>query len=253
LPMESVQSDGTEFLVSSFLVAWERQREALIFQVVRESPSSKPDARSLWRYDFNDRTITRIRDNAGAASRRILTRPEGDLLAIKYPMDTFDPPTKLALLNLSTLEETEIADGGPSVYFAMQWDPDGERLSLERLPSSLRRSESGGQEPHVLAIYSVSERKTIAERIISQGERKAEVLWTSWMPDGRSLVVLEEGRRSLSILGPDLQETGRIDLPARIKQPWDPTVVGNQILIADGKTDSLWRFDLAAKRWKRIY
>ena len=253
LPLESAQSDGMKFLALSYFVAWERQRDALIFQVVRESPSSKPAARSLWRYDLEARAITRIRDNAGAASRRILTRPEGDLLAIKYPMDTFDPPTKLALLNLSTLEETEIAEGGPSMYFPMQWDPAGERLSLERSPSSLRRSESGGQEPHVLAIYSVSERKTIAERIISQGERKAGMFRTSWMPDGRSLVVLEEGRRSLGILGPDLQETGRIDLPARIKQPWGPQVVGNQILIEDSKTYSLWRFDLDTKRWKRVF
>jgi hypothetical protein len=248
LPMGSVRSDGMEFFVWSYLVAWERHRDALIFQVAQESPSSKPGTRSLWRCDLNDRTITRIRDNAGAALRRVLTRPEGDLLVIKYPFETLNPPSKLALLNLSTLEETEIAEGGPVVSFNMQWDPAGERLSL-----GLFRSERGGQEPHVLAIYSVSERKTIAERVIARGERKSEMLYTSWMPDGRSLVAFEEGRRSLSILGPDLQETGRIDLPSRIKQPWVPQVVGNQILIEDSKTDSLWRFDLDTKRWKRIY
>jgi sugar lactone lactonase YvrE len=104
-----------------------------------------------------------------------------------------------------------------------------------------------------LAIYSVSERKTIAERIIARGESEAEMLWTSWMPDGRSLVALGEGRRGLSIFGPDLQETDRIDLPARIKQPWGLAVVGNQVLITDGKTDSLWRLDLDTKRWKRVF
>ncbi|MBP1660360.1 MAG: hypothetical protein H6P95_1552, partial [Candidatus Aminicenantes bacterium] len=86
-----------------------------------------------------------------------------------------------------------------------------------------------------------------------RSESEVELLWTAWMPDGRSLVALEEGHRSLSIFGPDLQETDRVDLPARIKEPWGSATVGNQVLIEDSKTDSLWRLDLGTKRWKRIY
>jgi len=246
---ESAESNGGYSYPMSYFVAWERQKDALIIQAIHKRPSSKPAGRSLWRYDLDARTYARIRDNAGPALRRISTRPEGDLLAIKYPLDDFDPPAKLALLNLSTLEETEVAEGGLRAYLPVQWDPAGQRLSF-----SLRRPESGGQEHHVLAIYSVSERKIIAERnIIARSESEVELLWTAWMPDGRSLVALEEGHRSLSIFGPDLQETDRVDLPARIKEPWGSATVGNQVLIEDSKTDSLWRLDLGTKRWKRIY
>ena len=44
-------------------------------------------------------------------------------------------------------------------------------------------------------------------------------MWTAWMPDGRSVVCLDGESRSLRILDPELQETGRIDLPARLKEP----------------------------------
>ena len=80
------------------------------------------------------------------------------------------------------------------------------------------------------------------------------MMWTV-LDAGRPLDSSRSTRNAAasSFLGPDLQETGRIDLPARIKEPGQPAVVGDQVLVADGKTDSLWRLDLATKRWKRIY
>jgi hypothetical protein len=79
------------------------------------------------------------------------------------------------------------------------------------------------------------------------------MMWTAWMPDGRSIVALDPERRSLKFLSPELKETGRIALPARLKKPEDAATVGRQVLITDGKTDSIWRLDLDTKRWKRIY
>ena len=73
------------------------------------------------------------------------------------------------------------------------------------------------------------------------------------MRDGRSILSLDAESRSLRILDLALQETGRFDLPARIKEPGQPAVVGDQVLVDDGKTESLWRLDLPTKRWKRIY
>ncbi|NTU51934.1 MAG: hypothetical protein HGA94_05810 [Candidatus Aminicenantes bacterium] len=73
------------------------------------------------------------------------------------------------------------------------------------------------------------------------------------MPDGRSVLALVSKGRYLRVLGPDLQDVGRIDLPAKIKDPRYLVVVGAQVLLEDSHTESLWRYDLVKKRWKRLY
>jgi hypothetical protein len=95
--------------------------------------------------------------------------------------------------------------------------------------------------------------KAVAERTIADLDGTIYQYWTAWMPDGRSVLTLDSKDRCLRILGPDLRETGRIDLPVRIQEPSDLVVVGDTVLLRDGVIHSLWRLDLGKTRWKRLY
>jgi len=95
--------------------------------------------------------------------------------------------------------------------------------------------------------------KAVAERAITDLKTNDYYYWMAWMPDGKSVIALSHKGRYLRVLGPDLQDAGRIDLPAKIKDPTDLVVVGAQVLLVDSHTESLWRFNLEKKRWKRLY
>jgi hypothetical protein len=212
--------------------------------------SVEPVRWSLWAYDLDRKTASKVRDNAVPASWRLQASPLKDILAIRYPLGDEGPRT-LALLNLATGAETEIAKVERSFYPGVQWDPTGERMSF-----IVRRTDHEGRASYILTVYSVAAGKAVAERTITDAELTAYMYRTAWMPDGRSLLALDAKGRCLRILGPDLQEAGRIDLPARIQEPVGLVNVDDEMLLEDekdGRSRTLWRLDLEKKRWKRIY
>jgi ABC-type transport system involved in multi-copper enzyme maturation permease subunit len=248
LHAESWETTGGYSSLMTFFVGWGRQGNALLIRTTVTKASSKVTAQALWLYDVDARTMSKIQDDAVPASWRESMRPGGDLLAIRYPTGDRISTRRLALLDLSTMERTDIAEGPQSTLSRIQWDPSGERMSY-----CMKRTEPGGRSYDVLAIYSLPAHRTVAEKVIAMGKSEETLSGASWMPDGRSLVSCDSEDRRLIFLGPDLQETGRIDLPARIKKPWGLTVIGNQVLIGDSATNSLWRLDLKTKSWKKIY
>jgi len=116
----------------------------------------------------------------------------------------------------------------------------------------VKKPDPEGRPSYVLTVYSLAAGKAVAERTLTDSEQSASYS-TAWMPDGRSILALDGDGRRLRVLGPDLQDAGRIDLPDRIKEPSGPVVVGDKVLLVDRSTQSLWRFSLEKKRWARIY
>ena len=168
-------------------------------------------------------------------------------MAIRYRYSD-GGPRKLALLNLVTGEETEIVGSEEPYPFSAQWDPTGEKLLFFD-----KRPDPDGRASYVLAVYSLTAGKAVAERTITNLDGIVYQYWMAWMPDGRSVLTLDTKGRCLRILGPDLRDTGRIDLPVRIQEPSDLVVVGDTVLLQDRSTHSLWRLDLGKTRWKRLY
>jgi len=245
MPLDALLSDGpTKNLWLSF-VAWGRERNALI---ILKRHSALPAVFSLWMYDLDSRTLSKIRDDAVPASWRMSLSPREDRLAIKYRWSPERSSTTLALLDLATLETTEIAKGEKLSLTRVQWDPTGERIAF-----FVKKPASGGHDDYSLVVYSLAAGKIVAEKVIGDQERDAWMYVTAWMPDGRSIVALDHEGRCLRIFDESLQETGRIDLPARITGRAAHEVVGKQILVVDEKTDTLWRYDRAKKRWKKLY
>jgi len=243
--LETILSDGsTERLWLSF-VTWAREGNVLI---ILKRCSVEPVRWSLWAYDLDHKTASKLRDNAGPASPWRLRNPTPrDILAIRKRYSDEGPRT-LALLNLVTGEETEIAGSEEPYPFSAQWDPTGEKLLFFD-----KRTDPEGRERYILTIYSIAAGKAVAERTITELRGSFYDFTMAWLPDGHSVLALASKARYLRVLGPDLQDVGRIDLPAKIKDPAYLAVVGAQVLLVDSHTESLWRYDLAKKRWKRLY
>jgi hypothetical protein len=243
--LEALFPEGPEEGVWTSFVTWTREGNAL---VIMKRSSSRPAGWSLWAYDLERRTASAVRNNATPASRWSLRNSAPrDILAIRY-RDSDEGPRSLALLNLVTGEETEIVGSEEPYPFSAQWDPTGEKLLFFD-----KRTDPEGRERYILTIYSIASGKAVAERTITELRGSFYDFTMAWLPDGHSVLALASKARYLRVLGPDLQDVGRIDLPAKIKDPAYLAVVGAQVLLVDSHTESLWRYDLAKKRWKRLY
>ncbi|NTV80302.1 MAG: hypothetical protein HGA24_02640, partial [Candidatus Aminicenantes bacterium] len=206
---------------------------------------------SIWLYDFDRRAARLVRDNAAPASWHSPVSPRGDRLAIVVGQKTPEEPGSLELLDLRTMEPTDIvATAGEidRVVTPVSWDLKGDRLAY-----ATRRIQPDGQAIYILGVYSLAEGKTVAERPIARKESVSRELWPSWTTDGSRLVILDREVGSLRFLGPDLGEIDRVVLPPWIDRFSGLRVAGEMVIIDNGETRALWRYDLAKKRWKKMY
>ncbi len=206
---------------------------------------------SIWLYDFDRRAARLVRDNATLASWYLPVSPRGDRLAIVVGQKTPEEPGSLELLDLRTMEPMNIVGTAGEidrVVTPVSWDPRGDRLAYVS-----RRIEPGGQAAYVLAVYSLADGKTVAERPIARSESVSRELSPSWTADASRLVILDRGVDALRFLGPDLDEIDRVDLPRWMDRFSGLRIVGEKVIIDNGETRALWRYDLAKKRWKKVY
>jgi Tol biopolymer transport system component len=231
-----------------YLVAWAADGNAVLISKIGYG---RPSAVSLWLYDLGSRTARKVLDNAAVASWR-MPSPRGNLLlAIKYQKSP-EAPWRLAVLDLKTMATTDVsggtADDQSQISSQVSWDPEGNRMAY-----LCRRKQAGGPDAYFLAVYSLAQQKTITERVMTKSESSARLYSPSWTADGAKIVVIDREANGLRILGPDLGEIVRIAFPHRLATPADLQVVGDQALVGDNDTDSLWRCDLVKKTWKRLY
>jgi hypothetical protein len=226
------------------LVTWAQDGKAVL---IEKRPYGKPKAFSLWLYDLGSRTARTLLDNAVTASWVSPVSPRGDCLAIKYQKSP-EKPWRLALLDLKSLETTDLSKGEDRVWSQISWDKQGDRMAYVA-----REAQTGGPDVYVLAVYSVAAKKTVAEKPMTTSESSALLFWPSWTANGEKLLVLDRVANGLRVFGPDLREQGQVAFPAWMNTPAGLQVAGDQALVEDDKTDSLWRFDLGKKRWKKLY
>ncbi|OGD22363.1 MAG: hypothetical protein A2W03_15465 [Candidatus Aminicenantes bacterium RBG_16_63_16] len=229
------------------LVAWAREGNAVLLS---KRSLRRPWTFSLWLYDLGDRTARIVLDNAVIASWLSPVSPRGDRLAIKYQRP-FDAPWGLALLDLKTMETTDIAAMTGEVgqaLFQISWDPKGDRLAYV-----VRRALSGGQNVFVLAVYSLLDNRTVAEKMMTRSESSALLFQPSWASEGAKLLVLDREANGLKIFDEGLREIDQVAFPRWLDIPGGLYAVGDQVLIEDEKADSLWRVDLETRRWKKLY
>ena len=263
-PLWIVNSDGTHLenlpdapdlfgnpseRYSFHFVAWTPEGNALL---LLKRNFRQPITFSLWLYDLNGRAARILLDNAVTPSWLTEVSPSGDCLPIKYRKNP-EKPWTLALLDLKTLRTTDILDtnlGEPAVRGLSQisWSQKGDRLAYV-----VRRAQAGGPDVYLLAVYSLGEKKTIAERAMTKSENSALLFSPAWTSDDAKLLILDRETNGLKVLDPDLREEGRIAFPAWMQVPVELYVVGDQALVKDDGTSTLWRLNLGDRTWKRVY
>jgi ABC-2 family transporter protein len=243
--LEALFPGGPEENLWLSFVAWAREGKVLI---ILKRHSLRPVFWSLWAYDLELRTSSKIRDDAVPVGSGPMQNPRRrDILAILSGYSGEGSRT-MSLLDLATWKETEIAREERPAPINVQWGPAGDRMSF-----FVKKLDAEGRASYVLTVYSLTAGMVVAERALTDRERMADMYSTAWMPDGHSILALDAEGRRLRVLGPDLQDAGLIDLPARVKEPSRLVIVGGEVILQDRSTRSLWRFSLEKKRWARIY
>ncbi len=229
-------------------IAWAMDGGAILFY---RTGYSRPRTSSLWLYEVKAGTARMLLDNAAPASWGQSLSPDGRLLAISYQKDQEGAWT-LGLLDLKSLQGADVTrDVNSDVgRFTSQisWSPEGGRLACVR-----RRHQASGLDAYVLDVLSVSAGKSVAEGAMTKTEAVAQLYSPAWTGDGNRIVILDRVAHALRVLGPDLGEAGRIDLPRGVTSPVSLDVVGDKALVRDDVAEALWRVDLGTKRWKRLY
>ena len=235
------------------LAAWAQGGNAILLSKI--SGQKPPFAKSLWIYDLDRKAARMVLDNAASFG---WLSPRGDCLAILYKKSS-EAPWRLAFLDVKTLAMTDIdshSEEPVRSFSRISWDQKGDRLAYV-----VRKAQAEGPDAYVLAIYSLADHKTVAEKVMTKSESEALFFLPAWTADGARLLVLDRGTNDLVVVGDqvlkvfdqELREVDRIALPARMKSAAGLVVVGDQALIEDDKTDSLWRLDLGKKSWKKLY
>jgi len=224
-------------------VAWARDGNALLLS---RRESNKPKIFTLWLYDLESKNSRILFENAAPASW-FPSSPQGNLMALKYQA-TPERPWTLGLFDLKTVELRKNEASIDHDCLWAFWGSQGDRLAYVA-----RRPQPNGQDVYILAVYSLAAQRVVAEKRMTTSEAEAMLFAPSWTADGMKLVVIDREANSLKILGVDLQEEGQAPFPAWMNKPAGLQVVGHQALVEDGKNNTLWRFDLEKKDWKRIY
>lgn len=237
------------------MLAWARGGEAILlyrrgFYAKGAYVYPKSGGAGLWLYDLKNRSARPLLPDGVPASWTSSLSPGGDLMVVRYK-ETPDAPVKLALLSLASLAVTDIGGGEKGtelVWTGGSWDNKGERFA-----GIARRAQAGGPFIYVLNIYSMAAGKIVAERVMTKAEPAAQLYSPCWTADGSKLVILDREANALRILGPDLRDIDRIDIPGWLTTPVGLIVLGNRALVEDNDTNTLWRCDLVKKTWKRLY
>jgi hypothetical protein len=247
LPRDSALSGTRPGRYSLDLTAWALDGKGLL--LTRRS-IAKPVTFSLWLYDLGSRTARIVLDNAVPASWLSPVSPRGDLLAVKYEKSP-EALWTLGLLDLKTLWTTDIVGPTGEPVRALphvSWD-NGQSKMAYVTPEA----QAGGPDVYALAVFSLAAGKTVAEKVMAKAESTALKSWPCWTADGSELLVLDQETSGLRVFDQELHEVGRIALPEWMTTPVGLHVVGDQALIEEDKTDTLWSCNLIKKTWKRVY
>lgn len=205
----------------------------------------------LWVYDLRDASCRVLFEDARLIWSGAIS-PRGDRLV--FPSRTSpDVPWRLNVVDLRTLDSKtpdvkEIETPGWRYALRQTWSTDGNKLAV-----IARQGTTPGKGRYALMVVSMSDRKVIASKELTDNEKAAQSYSLAWL-EGDARVILSNPReRTLSILGPDLSEEKRIQIPASMGLPFRPSVTGDKALFIDFDKNRLWRLDLKTESWKRIF
>ncbi len=210
--------------------------------LVHQIKGGRRDISRIWAYDLKKESCQILLEGSGWP----LSLSEG-FLAMRGQVSP-DGGTGMVLLNLKTLEVTDIALEARAVYPRMALSRKGDRLVI------LADKRAGqGAGPFAIEVYSLAGKSVTAEKTLAMNEHAAILSWPNWLADDAGIIFNDRNEKCLRILDPGLKEKKRISYPAGLKDPVSFQIAGDIIIVEDFAFDTLWRLDLRTSSWKRIY
>ncbi len=224
------------------IVAWSTDGKNIL---IYESGPAKPAFSRLWVYDL-ELNSARPFVESDAVGPCVLS-PDQKFMSVPFQSPA-GGSWRLGVIDLRTLEMSLVAGEDINGFVDVTWSGQGDRLLFV-----VRKRREPGPDLFVRGIFSLAEKRVVAERELGTDERAALMGSGDWLEDDTRLVVRDGDENGLRILGPDLHEEMKIPLPASIRDPAGVYGAGSKVVVKDAGNDSLWRFDLRKRSWKRIY
>jgi hypothetical protein len=143
----------------------------------------------------------------------------------------------LVLLNLKTLETTELFSADLLKLWSGKWSPDGRKIAFSR--------------ERELWVYNLEEMEI---KKISQRNYEYEIGF-DWTSDGQKFILLApiDGENQLVIMDNNFQELKTIKIPMQFKGAITVRGLENMAILKGTGKGYFWRVDLETGEWKKVY
>ena len=223
-----------------WLIDWVEPRNGLLAQQ-RAGPSAR-----LWLCDLASRKA-KILFEAPLAGLPILS-PDRSTVAI-YLKNPDDHKPCVALVSLPDGDMTIADEDEGRQVVGLTWNKAGDKLAY-----LVRKADADrpGEKP-VLKVYSLSEKRVIAERTLSGKSHAPYYGRAIWLDDDRLAESSLAAVGGLNVYSADLTQKTTYDFPPAAGFLAPVASVGNKILALNSDLYNLWRLDLKKGTWKRLY
>ena len=215
------------------LVAWPSSENLVI--LISPGPFTREKSSRLQLADLDEGTVRVLAENIHF--NPVWRIPPGqDYLTYKIRNDE-DNKESLVLMDLETMETTELFSADLLRLWAGKWSPDGNEIAFSR-----------GKE---LWIYDLE--KNEIEKI---SQRNYEyMIGFDWTSDGQKFILLApiDGENQLVIMDNNFQEMKTIKIPMPFKGAISVWGLDRQAILKSTMKGALWRVNLETEEWKKVY
>ena len=221
-----------------FILAWRESGTKIVF---RQGPGDYGTGNKLWLYDLASGSAHVLLENARLGYP--LPSPRQDYVAIPYSSEP-GAVHGLFILDLKTMETTDVPGKLDNTALHISWTPGGDRLAI------LYGTAAGGAS---LAVYSLTESRITASRDLEAETRGESGLWVDWIREDGQVLLSDSKAGVLRILDKDLADQKKFTVPSSVGSAFWPATTGRVILLTDTQHNRLWRLDLKTEKWKKIW
>ena len=216
------------------LAAWPSSGNNL-FILISPGPFTREKSSHLQLADLDENTVRILAENI--IFHPVWRIPPSQNYLTYKIRDDEDNKESLVLMDLKTLETTELFSAGFLKMWAGKWSPDGNKLAFSREKE--------------LWVYDLEEKKL--EKI---GQRNYEYeIGFDWTSDGQKFILLApvDGENQLVIMDNNFQELKAIKIPMQFKGAISVWGLEKQAILKGTMKGALWRVDLETEEWKKVY
>lgn len=217
------------------LIAWPPSGNSLAV-LVRDMPMTRRKSPPQIRLIDLDQGIVNVLEENILAPHLWRHHPDLEYLTIKIRNYEEDKDS-LLLLNLKTLETTELFSAALLKMWGGKWHPGGCKIVFSREKE--------------LWIYNLEEKKL---EKISQRNYEYEIGF-DWTSDGQKFILLApiDGENRLVIMDEEFREEKTIKIPMQLKGHISIWGLENRALLKGSGRGAIWRVDLETEEWKKVY